>query len=264
MWLLFEAEVITTMMMGTRSPLLPKPFLFQWRIRDRGPSFSTRTSSASSSSAAGDDQGASAASPYEILGVDPTTTPCSPAQLKAAFRARVKEFHPDVCKDNVDAGAIIQRVIQAYEILSKRHDLEDTEGACLDPFDEPECEAYDLFINEVLCLGKGCPYSCVKRAPYAFSFTAENGTARATSQGHNDDYQVQLAVGQCPKRCIHYVTPSQRAVLEDLLDSILNDPYNMGDAALMESLISKAIFENNRYQEPKRRPKASTEYVDWC
>lgn len=35
--------------------------------------------------------------------------------------------------------------------------------------------------------------------------------------GHGDDYQVQLAVGQCPKRCIHYVTPSQRAVLEDLL-----------------------------------------------
>lgn len=26
---------------------------------------------------------------------------------------------------------------------------------CLDPFDEPECEAFDLFVNEILCIGKG-------------------------------------------------------------------------------------------------------------
>lgn len=26
---------------------------------------------------------------------------------------------------------------------------------CLDPFDEPECEALDLFVNEILCIGKG-------------------------------------------------------------------------------------------------------------
>lgn len=26
---------------------------------------------------------------------------------------------------------------------------------CLDPFDTPECEAFDLFVNELLCLGKG-------------------------------------------------------------------------------------------------------------
>lgn len=26
---------------------------------------------------------------------------------------------------------------------------------CLDPFDEPECEAFDLFVNEVLCVGNG-------------------------------------------------------------------------------------------------------------
>ncbi|WOK95998.1 hypothetical protein Cni_G04705 [Canna indica] len=53
------------------------------------------------------------ASPYQVLGVDPSC--CSPDQLKAAFRARVKEFHPDVCKDMKDADAIIKRVIRAYE-----------------------------------------------------------------------------------------------------------------------------------------------------
>ncbi|RWW09780.1 hypothetical protein GW17_00026704 [Ensete ventricosum] len=83
------------------------------------------------------------ASPYQVLGVDPTC--CSPAQLKAAFRARVyqyhlslffsssfvfayllslssillqvKEFHPDVCKDMKDADALIKRVLWAYEVI---------------------------------------------------------------------------------------------------------------------------------------------------
>lgn len=226
------------------------------RIRRNKGTLFTTASATSNNNNNGDDDSAAAASnpnsnPYEILGVEPTTSP-SPAQLKAAFRAHVKQFHPDVCKDRPDADAIILRVIRAYEILSKRHHHEETEGACLDPFEEPECEANDLFIHEVLCIGKGCPYSCVQRAPYAFSFTTENGTACATSQGHSDDYQIQLAVGQCPKRCIHYVTPSQRAVLEDLLDSVLSNPYDLGEAALLESLIVKATFENNRYQKPKR------------
>lgn len=26
---------------------------------------------------------------------------------------------------------------------------------CIDPFDDPECEAFDVFVNEVLCVGKG-------------------------------------------------------------------------------------------------------------
>lgn len=36
--------------------------------------------------------------------------------------------------------------------------------------------------------------------------------------GHAGDYQVQRAVGQCPRSCMHYVTPSQRIILEELLD----------------------------------------------
>ncbi|XP_038988743.1 uncharacterized protein LOC103714688 isoform X2 [Phoenix dactylifera] len=190
------------------------------------------------------------ATPYQILGVDSTS--CSPAQLKAAFRARVKEFHPDVCKDMKDADAIIRRVIQAYEILSVNQQVETTERVCMDPFEEPECVAYDLFVNEIRCVGKGCPYSCVKRAPHAFSFT-----------GHGDDYLVESAVGQCPRRCIHYVTPSQRVILEDMLRSILSAPHDLAEADFLDSLIIKANFENNRYQQPKRNPKASSKYVDW-
>ncbi|THG01579.1 hypothetical protein TEA_029759 [Camellia sinensis var. sinensis] len=196
-----------------------------------------------------------------ILGVVPN---CSPAELKAAFRTRVKQYHPDVRKDGELSDTMIRHVIQAYQILSKYTKTEIIERECLDPFDEPECEAFDIFINEVLCVGKGCPYSCVERAPHAFRFASSTGTAHATSQGHGEDYHVQLAVGQCPRSCIHYVTPSQRVVLEELLHSILDMPYDTSaEADLLYSLIVKAKFENNRYQKPKKQPKVSTDRVDW-
>ncbi|KAF8401676.1 hypothetical protein HHK36_012622 [Tetracentron sinense] len=203
----------------------------------------------------------STSSAYEVLGVDQN---CSPAELKAAFRARVKQFHPDVSKEVGHSDLMIRRVIKAYEMLSNHCQSDIVEKECLDPFEEPECEALDIFVNEVLCVGKGCPYSCVKRAPHAFAFASLTGTAHATSQGHGEDYQVQLAVGQCPRSCIHYVTPSQRTILEELLDGILNLPYdNSAEADLLYSLIVKAKFENNRYQKPKKQPKVSTQHVDW-
>uniref|UniRef100_A0A803N0L2 J domain-containing protein n=1 Tax=Chenopodium quinoa TaxID=63459 RepID=A0A803N0L2_CHEQI len=162
------------------------------------------------------DSPTSTAAAYDILGVEPH---CSAAQLKAAFRAKVKEFHPDVRSNQHSSDLMIRRVIQAYEILSNISRSDIIESECLDPFDNPECEAFNIFVNEVVCAGKGCPYSCVKQAPHAFSFSSL-GTARATYQGtgYGEDYRVQIAVGQCPRNCIHYVTPSQRIILEELLD----------------------------------------------
>ncbi|XWS42408.1 hypothetical protein CRYUN_Cryun16bG0012000 [Craigia yunnanensis] len=192
-------------------------------------------------------------SAYSVLGVHPN---CSAVELKAAFRAKVKQDHPDVNRDGGDSDTMIRRVIQAYEILSDYSRSEIIERECLDPFDSPECEAFDVFVNEVLCIGKGCPYSCVKRAPHAFTYDPSTGTARAISQGHAEDYQVQLAVGQCPRSCIHFVTSSQRIILEELLDSILNVPFDISiEADLLYSLVVKANFENNRYQKPKKQPK---------
>ncbi|KAG9457924.1 hypothetical protein H6P81_002432 [Aristolochia fimbriata] len=200
-------------------------------------------------------------SPYEVLGVDPS---CSLADLKVAFRAKVKEFHPDVCKDVKVSDAMIRRVIKAYELLSETHQPEASVRENVDPFDEPECEALDIFVNEAVCVGTGCPNSCVEMAPHAFSFNSIYGTAQATSQGHGDNYRVQLAAGQCPRRCIHYVTPLQRLILEELLDSVLSSPFSSAEAAVLDSLIAKARFENNRYQKPKKKEsKASSEFVDW-
>ncbi|KAF6995748.1 hypothetical protein CFC21_012197 [Triticum aestivum] len=201
------------------------------------------------------------ATPFQVLGLD-ALAGYSAAQLKAAFRARVKEFHPDVCKDTENADLIMRRVLEAYEMLSGNMGMM-LERNNVDPFDEPECEARDIFVNELLCIGTGCPYSCVKRAPHAFAFADDIGTARAISQGNGDDYPVQLAVGQCPRKCIYYVTPCQRTILEEVLASILMTPWDLSEAAVLDSLTSKAMFENNRYRKPKREAKSSSDYVDW-
>ncbi|KAG5073158.1 hypothetical protein AAZX31_03G217800 [Glycine max] len=211
-----------------------------------------------------DDAPLSIASSYAVLGLDPH---CSAADIKAAFRTKVKQFHPDLNRDanaRTFSDAMIRRVIQAYRILSNCTPSELIESECLDPFDTPECEAFDLFVNQLLCVGKACSNSCVERAPHAFTYASSTGTARASSQGHGDDYQVQCAVGQCPRSCIHYVTPSQRILLEELLDSTLEAPYDTSaEADLLYSLITKAKFENNRYQKPKKQPKSSSQHVDW-
>ncbi|XP_023731151.1 uncharacterized protein LOC111878901 [Lactuca sativa] len=210
----------------------------------------------------GDQTIMSVSSAYQVLDIMPD---CTLSELKAAFRAKVKQFHPDVIKsDDGNSDTMIRCVIQAYEVLSNLSKSEIIESECLDPFDAPECEAFDIFVNEVLCAGKGCPYSCVKAAPHAFTFSSSTGTAYATSQGHGEDYKVQLAVGQCPRNCIHYVTPSQRIILQELLASILNVPFDCSaEADLLYTLIVKAKFENNRYKKPKKQPNVSTKHVDW-
>jgi hypothetical protein len=41
----------------------------------------------------------------------------------------------------------------------------------------------DLITEKKMISSAGCPYSCVKRAPHAFAFADDIGTARAISQG---------------------------------------------------------------------------------
>lgn len=49
---------------------------------------------------------------YSVLGLHPQ---CSSAQVKAAFRTKVKQFHPDLKRGGQDSDVMIRRVIQAYE-----------------------------------------------------------------------------------------------------------------------------------------------------
>ncbi|KAI7737603.1 hypothetical protein M8C21_015532, partial [Ambrosia artemisiifolia] len=113
-------------------------------------------------------------------------------------------------------------------VLSSLSKSEFMESEYLDPFDAPEYEAFDIsllmrfyvlakyismtYFGQHICrvslfLCKGST-SCL----YVQFFNA-----RTASQGHGEDYEVQLAVGQCPRSCIPYVTPSQRVILEELL-----------------------------------------------
>ncbi|CAL5380758.1 unnamed protein product [Camellia sinensis] len=56
----------------------------------------------------------STSSAYEVLGVVPN---CSPAELKAAFRTKVKQYHPDVRKDGELSDTMIRHVIEAYQVI---------------------------------------------------------------------------------------------------------------------------------------------------
>ncbi|KAJ7571386.1 hypothetical protein O6H91_01G161700 [Diphasiastrum complanatum] len=201
-----------------------------------------------------------ATDPYKVLGL---TRGCDQEQVKAAFRNRVKEYHPDVYKGTENAAAITRRLIGAYEKLISDMEEEILESGTSDPFEEPECVAEDVFVNEFLCVGRGCRYSCVARAPQVFNFAADTSCARAVSQVETSEYHVQLAVGQCPRNCIYYVTPAQRMVLEDLLRRALEGTIYSSEVAMLEVLIARANFENGRFMPSKRKPKQSSEMVDW-
>eukprot|EP00897_Mesotaenium_endlicherianum_P007356 jgi/Mesen1/6649/ME000340S05807 len=200
--------------------------------------------------------------PYEVLGV---SDDCDAEDIKAAFRLKVKEFHPDVYRGHLDADLIMLRVIRAYELL-----LDDVQRANYvrirnaDPFEEPEGVAEMVFVNELGCLGRGCAYSCVKKAPATFSFAADTGRARAHSQRADSEHQLHLAVGQCPQTCIHYVTERQLSVLEGIMQSVVDGTSSVQETGmLLDSLISRANYENGRERKPTRKAKSSNQWVDW-
>eukprot|EP00252_Welwitschia_mirabilis_P011239 TRINITY_DN2529_c0_g1_i1.p1 TRINITY_DN2529_c0_g1~~TRINITY_DN2529_c0_g1_i1.p1 ORF type:complete len:248 (-),score=43.43 TRINITY_DN2529_c0_g1_i1:374-1093(-) len=158
----------------------------------------------------------------EILGLQKDN--CTLENIKSAFRAKM----------------LMQNITEENHIA--RNDV--------DPFDEPECAATDIFINEFLCIGKGCPYPCVSMAPHAFAYAEETGCARAISQGIGEDSLVQRAAGQCPRNCIFFVTPSQRTILEELLTSALHLAYYTipEEAKILQGLTARAMFINNKFR----------------
>ena len=210
------------------------------------------------------------------------------ADVKAAYRARMKRYHPDVYEGDGDAEAMSRRVLAAYAAVlgdeatdarwSRRpSDVPPRSSDDADPFDSPEGPADVAFVDPFLCRGRACPpyCCCVERHPAGFEWTRE-GVARLTRDAASwgelvrDDaeraaYDMHLAVGQCPTEAIAWVTPRQREALEALVDEATATGDAEGAARRLRELLAKAAFENGRAAAPamRRRPKRSGRWVDW-
>ena len=71
------------------------------------------------------------------------------------------------------------------------------------------------------------------------------------------DYQLRVAVGQCPTECIHLVTPAQLAVLEGLLLQARTAdcaPTLDDIGAALAELLARARYENGRWR-PRSWPR---------
>ena len=138
--------------------------------------------------------------PWEVLGMTTEATKdddVTVADVKAAYRARMKIYHPDVYEGDGDGEAMARRIVAAYRAIIELVD-DDEEAASVrewdgisetfpwarddaDPFRNPEGPADDVFVNPFNCRGKGggCPSycCCVERVPGSFSWSPETNAA---------------------------------------------------------------------------------------
>ena len=180
-------------------------------------------------------------------------------EVKAQFRRRIKEIHPDVQGSLTDTSKVAELLIKAYNVAVERINSgkDASSGATTGAgvFEEPTGPAHHVFVNDRYCRGTGCPEwcCCVKTAPDAFEFSEETGRASLRSGGlgsrlglgEDEDYKLWLAVGQCPQDCLHFVSKDQQEWLLDLRGSFLYDPV-MAQSEI-DTLLATAKFENGRW-----------------
>mmetsp|Transcript_30065 Transcript_30065/g.41619 ORF Transcript_30065/g.41619 Transcript_30065/m.41619 type:complete len:267 (-) Transcript_30065:347-1147(-) len=217
-------------------------------------------------------------SPYQLLGVQPG---CSLNEVKTAFKSRVKMQHPDLQQRNesdsparaaearTEANRRTARLLRAYQFL--KDEVENSGDALSpgedDPFTQPRGPVDRIFVNEINCLGRSCYASCVGKMPDLFQIAEDTKRARCISQSILNsewEYPLFIAVQQCPKNCIHYVTEDQRAFLNGALKGAIDGITSLEDAEIyIYDMLAIASYENGRERKSKRTPKRSSTWVDW-
>ena len=191
--------------------------------------------------------------PHATLGVP---VGADEVTIKRAFRAKVLKWHPDVAGASGSEPTL--RLVAAYKALLSRQRAPGIAGS---PRGEEGAEADStelLFVNELRCIGRSCSSACVAKLPTVFGWADDTGAARVTNQrGAAMDYQLRVAVGQCPTECIHLVTPAQLAVLEGLLLQARTAdcaPTLDDIGAALAELLARARYENGRWR-PRSWPR---------
>lgn len=241
-------------------------------------------------------------SPWEVLGLDASVPGFDPtvAEVRAAYRARAKVYHPDVYPGDGDADAMMRRLGDALDAVVASDPPESPSRAAArsppdaDPFKCPEAPASVAFVNPFRCLGRRCPPTqcCVTRSPTSFGWREDTGAAgwrrgdardwsaletRASDASLDEPsredarrlaHDLNLAVGQCPAECIRWVTPMQadalEAAVERAAEATTEAERTLAGAEMVE-MLAKAAFENGRAAggASRRKPKRTSEWVDW-
>ena len=74
--------------------------------------------------------------PYQVLGVSSTA---SQEEIKKAYRLKAKEYHPDLHPDDPDAQVKMNRINEAYDILSDPEKLRNYKA---EAYDEPAASGH--------------------------------------------------------------------------------------------------------------------------
>lgn len=150
---------------------------------------------------------------YSVLGVSPDA---DNAQLKKAYYAIMRDYHPDVSMDDESTEFCIF-LNEIYETLTdpdKREIYDEIAGfssRAVNPFKDTSYVKDKVFVDEFTCIGcKNCCNVC----PKTFGIEDEYGRSRVMEQGAEPTAEIQEAIDTCPVDCIHWVSAPELTLLE--------------------------------------------------
>lgn len=191
---------------------------------------------------------------YSILGLTPYA---SPEEIKKAYYSCMKVCHPDLSGNDADSVAFCQFVNEVYEVLSDPEaravydEIQGYSAAGSNPFLDTEAARDHAFVDEYSCIG--CK-NCANTAEKTFAIEDEFGRARVQRQDGNHPALVQEAIDTCPVNCIHWVSASQLALLEDEMRRV--ERVSVGTMAAGMGRKGVDVFSQAQWRWDKRQRQA--------